>query len=62
MSDRPQRWKLTWANGDEETLDLCWLRLSQSGKLLFVENKTSYSSDITRTLNVEQLRSWEPLS
>lgn len=62
MSDRPQRWKLIWANGEEEQLDLCYLRVSQSGKLLFVENRTSYNTDIVRTLNVELLRSWEPIS
>lgn len=62
MSSRPQRWKLIWANGDEETLDLCYLRVNQSGKLIFVENRTSYSTDIVRTLNVELLRSWEPIS
>jgi len=61
MSSMPQKYRIVWANGDVEDLPLCYLRVDHNGKFLWVENRTSYSVDIVRTINLEQVRSWEPI-
>jgi hypothetical protein len=59
---RPSKWRLVFPNGDTETInDLVNVRVDVRGRLLYVENPSQYVHEPIRTINMDNLRSWEPI-